>query len=268
MATHTAANTIHRIGPRSAGITMTPEEFDALPEHRWVRGYRYELIRDVLVVSPYPGCSERDQNQHLAYFLLSFQENHPQGSTLDVTLPEQMIYTTNRRRVDRAIWCGLGRIPDVESDAPSIVIEFAPARRRGYRRDFEEKRAEYYGVGVKEYWIIDSLGRAMTVFLSRLDGNRERLVREGETYRTELLPGFTLPLEKLISISDSWSRKKGTVQTCIAATQSSSPPLKGGARGGFGCSQGGLPDPVTPGFDPGRRKRCEDRRSSIGPTAS
>ena len=41
-----------KIGPRSAGARMTPEEFDATPASRFVRGYRYEVINGVLVVTP------------------------------------------------------------------------------------------------------------------------------------------------------------------------------------------------------------------------
>src|SRR4051794_9239401 len=43
-----------RIGPRSAGISLTPEEFDDLWPHAFRRGFRYELIRGVLVVTPRP----------------------------------------------------------------------------------------------------------------------------------------------------------------------------------------------------------------------
>ena len=38
-----------RLGPRSAGVLLTTEEFDRA---RFVEGWRYELINEVLVVSP------------------------------------------------------------------------------------------------------------------------------------------------------------------------------------------------------------------------
>ena len=40
-----------RLGPRSAGVLLTTEEFDRA---RFVEGWRYELINEVLVVSPIP----------------------------------------------------------------------------------------------------------------------------------------------------------------------------------------------------------------------
>src|SRR4051812_29966888 len=80
-----------RLGPRSAGLTMTPEEFDALEPEDFVKHYRYELIRGVLVVSPPAGNSEVDPNEELGYLLRSYQEHDPQGSVLDATLPEQTL---------------------------------------------------------------------------------------------------------------------------------------------------------------------------------
>ena len=40
-----------RLGPRSAGLLLTPAEFDRA---RFREGWRYELINGVLVVSPTP----------------------------------------------------------------------------------------------------------------------------------------------------------------------------------------------------------------------
>src|SRR5262245_45115315 len=93
-------------GPESAGILMTPQEFDRADfDENWV----FELINGVLVVSPIPLESEVGPNEMLGHLLLSCQEHHPQGSALDATLPERYIRSgRNRRRADRVIWCGLG----------------------------------------------------------------------------------------------------------------------------------------------------------------
>lgn len=187
---------------------MTPAEFDAIPPHRWDDRYRYELIRGVLVVSPFAGPAERDPNDDLGHLLRSHGETHPLGSALDLTLPEQTIPTTNRRRCDRAIWCGLGRVPDEERDLPTIVVEFVSASRRDIIRDYEEKRDEYLTAGIREYWVIDRFRRLMTAFKPGPDGFIARVVRENETYQTDLLPGFSLPLARLLAKADRWSRKR------------------------------------------------------------
>ncbi len=51
-----------RLGPRSAGLLLTPAEFDRA---RFREGWRYELINGVLVVSPTPSRKERHPNEEL-----------------------------------------------------------------------------------------------------------------------------------------------------------------------------------------------------------
>src|SRR6478609_3738490 len=108
-----------RIGLRSAGLPITPEEFDAIPPAAFDDRYRYELIRGVLVVTPAVQDAEADPNDDLGHLLRTYQETNPEGSALDQTMPERTVPgTPNRRRCDRAIWAGLGRIPDTKKDVP------------------------------------------------------------------------------------------------------------------------------------------------------
>src|SRR5438105_3460273 len=99
-----------RIGPASAGILMTPEEFDAITDYD--DRYRYELIHGVLVVTPIPSEAEADLNEELGFLLRLYKSQHRQGNALDKTLTERYIRThDSRRRADRIIWAGLGRLP-------------------------------------------------------------------------------------------------------------------------------------------------------------
>ena len=141
--TRVRRSTKPRLGPSSNGMLMTPEEFDAADD--FDENYSYELIHGVLIVSPPPGESERDPNEELAFLFRSFQLNHPSGSLLDKTLSEQYIHLPDsRRRADRVVWIGLGRVPDIGKDVPAIAIEFVSKRRRDRVRDYEEKRREYW----------------------------------------------------------------------------------------------------------------------------
>jgi len=183
---------------------MTPEEFDAVTDcdDRFV----YELIHGVLIVSPPPAETERGPNETLAYWLLLYRDQNPQGSALDATLPEHTIpFGDSRRRADRAIWCGLGRLPNVRTDPPAIIVEFVSKRRRDRVRDYQEKKREYLAIRVVEYWIIDRFERTMTVFKNSPDGPSEAVVKADETYRTPLLPGFELPLAQLLKVADDWA---------------------------------------------------------------
>ncbi len=193
------------LGPRSAGLLMTPEEFDAVTAYN--KKYRYELIHGVVVVSPIPSREETDPNEELGHWLRSYQEQHPQGAALDSTLPQQYVPTrTSRRLADRVIWAGLGRLPDRLHDLPSIAIEMVSAGRRNRQRDYVDKRREYQEVGIAEYWIVDRFERILTVVRNLPTGPEEIVVRESETYRTPLLPGFELPLARLLAVADRWAR--------------------------------------------------------------
>src|SRR6266852_2096425 len=138
------------LDPELAGTLMTPEEFDDAEVGDEL--YNYELINGVLVVSPPPLEAERDPNEELGYLLRGYREQHPQGAALDKTLPEQTVRsTTNRRRADRLIWAGLGRVPNPRADIPTIIVEFVSKGRRDRQRDYVEKRREYMELRVAEY---------------------------------------------------------------------------------------------------------------------
>jgi Uma2 family endonuclease len=200
--------TLPRIGPRSAGVFMTPEEFDAVTDYD--DRFRYELIRGVLVVTPIPAEGESDPNEELGYLLRTFRDTHPQEGALDATMPERhVVIGGDRRRADRVIWAGLGRTPDPRKDVPTIVVEFVSKSRRDFARDYEVKRAEYLAAGVAEYWIIDRFRRTMAVYRPTPGGlGSEQVVREGETFRTDRLPGFELPLARLLAVADRWAPPK------------------------------------------------------------
>jgi Uma2 family endonuclease len=194
-----------RLGPRSAGLLLTPKEFDRA---RFEEGWRYELINGVLVVSPIPSAQERDPNEELGYWLRQYRDGHPQGSSLDATLAEQEIDTgANRRRADRVLWIGLGRLPE-EGETPTIIAEFVSEGKVNQERDYVAKRAEYRAVGVRQYWVIDRFKRTLTVFIFGGEKDEERLIPEGKTYETPVLPGFVLDVKKLLAFADRWAKKK------------------------------------------------------------
>lgn len=190
-----------QLGPHSSGAALSPEEFDAAV---FEEGWRYELIHEVLVVSPPPLRKERDPNEELGHWLRSYQEARPQGRTLDATFPEETVVTpTERRRADRVIYAGLGRDPH-EGEVPAIVVEFVSAGKRSLSRDHQEKRDEYLAIGVREYWIIDRFARCLTVYQMQGDSCTHQVVREGQVYTTPLLPGFELRLDGLLERADRW----------------------------------------------------------------
>lgn len=190
-----------RIGLRSAGMLMEPEEFDAITDYD--ERYRYELINGVLIVNAIPGPAQTDPNEVLGYALRDYQKSHPKVGVIDRTLPKQHIPVgKDRRQADRVIWTGLGRRPKVKKDIPTIAVEFISAGKRNAVRDYETKRKEYLAVGVVEYWIIDRFRRTMTVW--RKTAKRPIVVGELDTYETKLLPGFVLHMDEIFVAADGW----------------------------------------------------------------
>lgn len=188
------------LGPELAGTLMSPEEFDAVEDCD--ESFVYELINGVLVVTPPPAEGERSLNDLLGQMLLNYRDTHPQGSAMSYTLAEHPIRTGNRRRADRVIWTGLGRIPNVRKKLPTVAIEIVSDRRRDRRRDLEAKRDEYREARIEEYWVIDRFRRRMTVFRLLDAALPEQVLGEHDTYTTPLLPGFELPLARLFGEAD------------------------------------------------------------------
>jgi Uma2 family endonuclease len=196
---------VQMIGPADNGMIMTPGEFDRLDYEDCEEGWRYELLNGVLIVSPIPSVREVDPNEELGRLLRNYREMHAKGRALDKTLPERIVYLgDNRRRPDRVIWAGLGRVPR-SKELPTIIAEFVSKRKRDRLLDYETKRDEYIDAGVKEYWVIDRFQRVMTVFYKTHGKIRRKLVQTQHTYRTDYLPGFELRIADLFAIADDWT---------------------------------------------------------------
>jgi Uma2 family endonuclease len=194
------------LGPECNGLRMTPQEFDAVEDYD--ENYAYELINGVVVVNPIAGAGETGPNELLGYYLVHYQMNHPNGSTLDGTLPQQYVRTAKSRRLaDRLIWTGLGRIPNVRRDVAKVAVEFVSAGRRNARRDYVDKRIEYMEAGIAEYWIFDRFRRMLTVI--RKGRKKDLVVPENETYTSPLLPGFKVLVAQILMAADRWARSAG-----------------------------------------------------------
>jgi Uma2 family endonuclease len=199
VATLVARQTV--FGPESNGILMMPQEFDRAD---FDEDWRFELINGVLIVSPLPLVNESDPNEELGYLLRRYKEDHPLGHSLDATFQERIVRTgKNRRRADRIIWAGLGRLPR-RRETPTIIAEFVSGRKRARKRDYQTKRLEYAKAGVKEYWIFDRFTRKMTIFYRQDGKNRKRVCEAHQVFTTDLLPGFELPVQRLFALADRW----------------------------------------------------------------
>jgi Uma2 family endonuclease len=188
------------IGLLDNGRLMTPAEFDAITDYD--EDYRYELINGVLIVNAAPGPMETDPNGELEFYLRLYMRDHP--GVIDKTVYERYIRVKNgRRRADRVIWIGLGRVPNLQQDVPTITVEFVSAGKQNWQRDYVVKRREYLAAGVKEYWVFDRFERRLTVFRS----DDELVIAAEATYSTPLLPGFVLPVGPILACAEDWKEE-------------------------------------------------------------
>jgi Uma2 family endonuclease len=188
------------------GVLMTREEFEALKHDDCDPCFRYELINGVVIVSPPPDDAGHGPNERLGNWLWDYQQRHSSGKLLDDSLMERAVRTkVGIRIVDRAIWTGYGRPIHSKRDLPTIIVEFVSAGKWAWLRDYQQKREEYLELGAKEYWVIDRFRRTMTVYFQPPAEPAERIVIESETYTTALLPGFELPLKRLLELADQYA---------------------------------------------------------------
>ncbi len=200
----TVERQVLQISPDSNGMLVTPWEFDAAD---FEPGWRYELVNGVLIVTPPPLRGERDPNEELGHWLRKYQEDDKQGASLDFTLSEETVHIgPHHRRVDRAIWAGLGRLPE-ENETPTICVEFVSEGKRNRQRDYEVKRDEYHSAGVREYWFIDRFQHTMTVYGFTRSKVTGKVFTRRQTFKTSLLPGFKLLLKELFEFADRWDPK-------------------------------------------------------------
>jgi Uma2 family endonuclease len=189
--------TIVKIGPADHGRKMSLEEF----EHAEVQeGYLYELGRGTIIVVDVPKGAHALQVIAIRRQFSAYDVFHPGRITGILGSMECKLLVgrlESERHPDVAIY--LSAPPDVKRKdfwsrwVPEIVIEVVSPSSR--KRDYEEKPAEYLGVGVQEYWIVDARKRLMVVMRRARNRWVESTIRPPDLYRTRLLLGLEFSCE-------------------------------------------------------------------------
>lgn len=194
--------TVVKIGPADHGRPMSLEEFEG---GDYEEGFRYELIKGRLYVSPQPDLPENQVEEWINGKLKQYARRRPEVVNyvsskarvfvpgLDATTPEpdQAAYRNfplhlPKRQV---------RWLDV---SPLLVVEIL--HRDDPEKDLVRNVALYFQVpSIKEYWVIDAREDAdrPTMLVHRRHGQRWRILplAFGETYSTRLLPSFKLTID-------------------------------------------------------------------------
>ena len=175
----------------------TEEDYFALPDtSRFV-----ELSKGELVMPPHPTHTHQQIVGKLYRAIYDFVAERDLGTVQFGPLPVRL-------------WPGKIREPDIlfvakeHSDRigeqaygpPDLVVEvLSPSTRR---TDRLEKTVEYARAGVREYWIVDSHGQTVEVFILR-EGAYVLLGRweEGEEARSEVLAGFRVAVNDVLALA-------------------------------------------------------------------
>lgn len=176
----------------------TYEDYCRLPDDGW----RYEVLRGVLHVTPAPSWKHQRAVLRLGVLAENFLGTEPLGvvciSPLDVILPGRLadpvqpdlVFISQER---------LGIVKDkLVEGAPDLIIEvLSPSNWLDDRRDKFEIYAE---AGVREYWIASPMERTVEVFVLR-NGDYELLGKfdAGERVRSEVLPGFQPAVDEIFA---------------------------------------------------------------------
>jgi len=92
------------------------------------------------------------------------------------------------------------RAKDRSLDSAELVIEVVSEGSENRKRDYEEKREEYAGAGIPEYWIVDPEEKLITVLSLREGKYIEHCkAKLGQQAESALLKGFSVDVSKVLS---------------------------------------------------------------------
>ena len=174
-------------------IKFTYEDYINTPEDK-----RYELLHGELVTIPTPGELHQRISAQLGWRLVQFASENSLGrvynapfdvvlSDTDVVQPD-LLFVSNAR----------GHIITSENiqGAPDLVIEILSPSTATRDRTF--KRTLYARHGVKEYWMVDTTAKDITVLLLGDQGFEVvDTCGEGEALTSPTLQGFRLNLDDI-----------------------------------------------------------------------
>jgi Uma2 family endonuclease len=169
-------------------------------------GYRYEVIRGRLYVTPPPIFGHQYIISRLILFFGNFMADNDKGilltGPLDVILPDGIATPVQ----PDVIFLLKENLPSWEAEniqgVPDLTFEIeSPITRR---RDRTLKQEAYREAGVPEYWRVNPRIQTVTVLVLSEDraGYVERVYGPGDTLRSALLPGLAIRVDDLFFLPE------------------------------------------------------------------
>jgi Uma2 family endonuclease len=153
---------------------------------------RCELLYGRFVLMTSPLFRHQEVLLRLGRFLLDLAEAH-QGravpAPMDVRLADHSIVQPDLIYITRE---NLSVIHERVRGAPDLVIEIlSPSTAR---RDLGEKLKLYAESGIREYWVVDPVGKAFEFLVNDAGGFRLAMA-DAEIYRSPVIEGLVLDLD-------------------------------------------------------------------------
>lgn len=179
----------------------TESDYFALPETNRI----VELSDGKVVIPDMPTTSHQYAVVEFCAHLRAFVREHNLGHVLVAPLPVRLwhgkirepdVVFLSREHEDRRgeeFW----GVPDLVTE---VISPRTPHSSGTESTDRNKKFQEYAEAGVQEYWLVDPAQRVIEVYSLR-EGAYHSVGRWvwGETARSDLLPGFEIPVSAIIS---------------------------------------------------------------------
>lgn len=172
----------------------TYEDYAKLPE-----GAMYQLIGGQLIMTPAPLIYHQEISKRLEYLLYEYVELKQKlgkvyDAPVDVYLEDEetyqpdIIFISNNR-------LGIIKKEKIEG-APDLIIEILSPSTAYY--DLVHKKEVYAKHRVKEYWIVDPMGKWIELY-KNVNGAflLTTKARKGESVCSEILAGFKVALDAI-----------------------------------------------------------------------
>jgi len=178
---------------QKARIKFTYEDYKHTPEDK-----RYQLIDGELILAAAPRRAHQRTEMRITLRLGNYVEENDLGevysspfdvvlSNTDVVQPDLLFVSTERLHIIN---------DDNIRGAPDLVVEILSPSTAGLDRTV--KRTLYARHGIKEFWLVDTDAKNITVMLLREDGYEIIGIHgEGQALASPTLEGFTLDLNEI-----------------------------------------------------------------------
>jgi Uma2 family endonuclease len=184
--------------------TLNQAEFASFCAARESAGDRnhYELLNGRVVMNPPAGYPHGEVGNKVQMLLGSFVREHGAGKVFDSSqgfdLPSGDTVEPDHSFVSAERWATARPVVgEFLKVIPDLIVEVLSPRTAS--QDRGEKKAIYERNSVREYWLVDSRARRMTVFVLR-EGrfDQGRVFSETDGYESEVLRGLAFTVAEIL----------------------------------------------------------------------